>query len=205
MSQEMYRFVGIRLLIVSVGACLVWNFVVKPQSDRVDSLDAALASQGRLIERYRAFKGESDAALEARTGEVLDAGRVLIMDAIVEGDAGTMLHSMLNEHASEDGVRISSIESVQTRELREKIGDTKREIVGDRAMLRVEFEGAYGDVGRFMDGMVRGRVPVKISGFRMIPIGLNAVRVSAEVEIVTLDEVPGVNSEFASVEMEMGS
>ncbi len=205
MNSEMLRFVGTRVLVVSVGACLAWYFGVKPGSDRAASLGAAFESQGRLIERYRVFKDESDTAAEGVTHSVLETARGLIGDAVVDGDPGTVLHTMLNARAAEEGVRISSIESAQTRELREKIGGTKLEVVGDRAMVRVEFEGAYGDVARFMDSVVRGAIPVKLSGFRMVPVGADAVRVSAEVEIVTLDDVPGVTSEFVSMQAEAES
>ncbi|GEM_PF-2458361 len=205
MNSEMLRAVGVRVLIVAIGACLGWYLVVKPRSDKLSSLEAARVAQGGMIEAYHGFKGDADSDEDSHTQNTLELARGLIVEAVVEGDPGTMLHTLLNERASEEGVRISSIESVQSREIRSKIGETKLEVTGNRALLRVEFEGVYSDVVGFMDGIAHVPYPVRFAGFRVVPIGVDSVRVSAEVEIVTLGDVPGVSSAFAGVETEMGS
>ena len=195
MNPDIYRTVGIRVLVVAFGACLAWFLVVKPRADRASSLDVAFVSQRSMIEQYESYRQTNQDSSESGTAEVLARARGLISDTISENDPGTMLHALLNEHADSQGVRISSIDNLQAKEIKSKIADSFEQVLGDRALVRVEFQGAFANVTRFMHEIVNTSVPVKLTGFRLIPIGTDAVRVNAEIEIVTLNQVPGIRSD----------
>jgi len=194
MNQDSQKQFAIKLLLISGVACAAWMFFIKPVQERVHDQILTVESHSKLIQAYNQHIGSQESGESIEVESQLSAILGAMTSTISEGDGGTSLHSLLHDSAATNGISISRIESVNAREVKQKIPDSKREIKGNNHTIRVEFEGDYDSVMLFMDEVVSTQTPVKFSSFRFIPIGHESVRVNAEIESVMLTSIPSDNA-----------
>lgn len=190
MNQETQKQFGMKLLVVSGIGCLVWYLLVKPVQETVETQRLTVESHEVLIEAYNTQIGSQPEGIsieaERQLEEILDA----IADAMNSEDSDTSLHSLLNESARQTGISISRIESVNAREVTMKVPGGDQLVKGINQTVRVELDGLYDSVMKFMDQVGSNPIPVKFTSVRLIPVSSDRVRVNAEIESVVLTSVP---------------
>ena len=180
----------IKLLLVSGVGCLAWNFLVKPAHEKVNQQRQTLESHRTLIEAYNTQVGSQDIGssveLERQLGQILGS----ITSAMDGRDSDTSLHSLLNESAEHAGISISRIESIKAGEVRSKAPQSEEWVEGVNHTVRVELDGSYGSVIAFMNEIVSSPTPVVFTSVRVLPMGIQRVRVNAEINSVMLTSIP---------------
>lgn len=194
MNQDTQKQFALKLLLVSGVGCAAWMFLVKPVQERVQDQVLTVESHTNLIQAYNQRVGVQESGESIQIESQLEAILGAMSSTIGDGDSGTSLHTLLHESAATNGISISRIESVNAREVTQKIPDSEQEVRGINHTIRVEFEGDYNSVMSFMDQVASTQTPIKFSSFRFIPIGHESVRVNAEIDSVMLNSIPSGNT-----------
>ncbi len=202
MNQETQKQFALKVFLASALACTAWYTLIKPVHERVESQRQTVESHTNLIKVYNDQVGIQDTEnaiqIEHDLHEILDAMSASMDDQ----DSGTSLHTLLNSAAGNHGISISRIESVNAREVVQPIPMSEEMVKGVNHTVRVEFEGPYSSVMSFMNEVVTNPVPVAFAGLRVTPLGIESIRVNAEVNSVMLTEIP---SDLAAANMSEGN
>lgn len=190
MNHETQKQFALKVFLVSALACTAWYTLIKPVHERVEAQRQTVESHTNLIKVYNDQVGTQDTEIaikiEHDLHEILDA----MSSGIDDQDSGTSLHTLLNSAAGNNGISISRIESVNAREVVHPIPMSEEKVKGVNHTVRVEFEGSYSSVMGFMNEVVTSPSPVAFAGLRVTPLGIESIRVSAEVNSVMLTEIP---------------
>ena len=190
MNQETQKQFGIKLLIVSAAACIGWKYLVNPLQEKVHQRQQQIAAHTALIQAHDTQVQEADAGKSTEIEEKLRSIYQQISLSNSERESGTDLHGRLHKSAAEFGISISRIETINAREMQEKLQNTDTSVTAMNNTVRVELEGDYGSILGFMDDLVSTNIPIQFTSFRMMPIGDETVRMNAEVDSVVLTSVP---------------
>jgi hypothetical protein len=189
-NQETQKQTVLKILLVSGVACIAWMFLVQPAFRGVKDQRDTVKAHELLISTYKEKIGEIDSDDSLVVQERLE-GILASMSAVMsEGDSGTALHGLINEVAGRNGISMARIESIKESKLKQEVESSKSEVTGINHQVRIEFEGDFGSVMRFMDEIAAAQIPVKFSNFRFIPTGAESVRVNAEINSVMLTSIP---------------
>jgi len=189
MNSDTQKQTILKIALVAGVGCLAWLFLVKPEQQSMQDQDQTIQSQESLIAAYQqqvgTFESGESLLIKNRLEEIV--GTMSSVDPM--SDSGTMLHNLINESASKNGVSVSRIESVNARELSLRVEGLESEVTGINHIVRVEFEGEYSSVLSFMGEVVSGPVQVKFVSFRFVPTGFDTIRANAEISSVILTSI----------------
>jgi len=195
LNRETRRFVLVRLGLVLGVAAIAWMAGVRPMHEQARRLDAQVASRDAQIARHAQSDASVDAdALLAASSRLRDA-EALIMARTSRSGASELLTRLVNEAAAENGLAITSMESVATRTLRAELGRADSVVSGETGTVRVEILAGYAPILRFIDALRSGEHEVRMRTLRLSPRAGGGVRLHAEVTLTTLTVVPGIESE----------
>ncbi len=194
MNQETQKQFAIKLLLISGVGCLVWNFMVKPAIERVAQQERVVESHNDQIAAYKKHVDQNEAESSLQTASQLKAILESMTSAIVARDSDTSLHSILNSAAEQSGVSITKIDSVKAGEVKSMAPNSDQWVKGINQTVRIELDGLYGSVMTFIEHIDSNQIPMVFTSLRVVPTGMETVRVNAEINSVMLTSIPETSS-----------
>ncbi|MFK7759030.1 MAG: hypothetical protein AB8C13_03675 [Phycisphaerales bacterium] len=152
--------------------------------------EGTLGAHNELIQEYQEHGGpistEDAALVQSQFVEVLNS----LSDTVHTGDTGSTLRTQIHQIAGKHDISIARFESVSTNTMNEPVDRSDLMVQGVAHTVRVEIEGRYNSVVRFMNELQNGSMHSGFESFRMTPIGDQAVRVTGDLRSMVLTKLP---------------
>lgn len=195
MNQDLRQRITLGVTLASAGVCAAWFFIVRPETAHAHELANTFEANQRMVARYDEQRNTA-AELSEEEGDARFRRAVGILhDASVSDEEPVDLHNLVNRLADEQGITVTRIETVSDRVIRERIDTEAPEAEAIEQMVRVELEGSYEDTVLFLGRVQESKPIVRCVSFRMLPIDVDVVRTSVEVQMFALTVVPGIDLE----------
>jgi len=170
---------------------LGWVLILKPALRTMAELDATVHAQASMISGAAEARASEPTDAIERVHARIESAETVVLESLRHAETGALLNRILNDAAEAHGVTLASMESIATRPIQRTFGDESRTISGERHAARLEADGPYPAILRFLAETRDAHPSLRFRTLRLSGTGTGAVRLNAEVTLTTLSSLPG--------------
>lgn len=188
MSSAIYRTQFTRVVVAGLIMSAASFVLVSPRISEARSMSEKREQQLAYIEQGESHIADHQDGLRRVIDSTMRARDAMIKDLSADPDLKDQ--QLFQRLASTHELTLTRVEPMKSSPVSTDLGSPERVAEIDRKAFRIECRGAYSDLISYIEDLQSSPCRMRVTSFRLVPIGVQEVRCTLNVSMVELTGYP---------------